>query len=473
MHIASQFLAASLRNATDDARARFCRALRGALRRQAVPDPEEAGRRLTNDVLTARHYVSEEFASHVALAEQALRLAALFHDLGHLPFSHDFEAGLEQYWHELSDDDKRNSPLASLLEQRVGRTQVHERIGHELSILLFQEIFDDLEPPETREAVQRVLALAHQLLEAGYYSARGEEEGAIYWLHSLIDSDVDCDRSDYLLRDALHHGFDFASYDLTRLLSNLTLALQGDQFIMGIRPQGLSSIESFLLSRFRSNKYGIRHHKVVQVGLGLRHVIGELLRAQPAGIPEFVSDLGDLAGGRVTTHSRRGFLERFRSYDEVWWTAAMRAGIGTSMESEWLRLVCWRAPGPVSLWKRRSEFPVPEAIREWNERLPARSDLAARQRWFEAVTELKASDVLVQQHRFVPWRSTSDGDAIFVVVQPDGSLMSINKLSSLVASLPEAWATEVQVQAFKTSASSATASEVFERLTEATEGSGV
>lgn len=48
-------------------------------------------------LLTAPQGTAQERAA-ITLAEQSLRLAAFFHDLGHLPFSHDFEYGLTTYW---------------------------------------------------------------------------------------------------------------------------------------------------------------------------------------------------------------------------------------------------------------------------------------------------------------------------------------------------------------------------------------
>src|SRR5207245_10044854 len=62
------------------------------------------------------------------ITEAALRLAALFHDLGHLPFSHDFEHALKEYAADVPANQDNG------IKQLLGDVP-HETIGHQLGRL--------------------------------------------------------------------------------------------------------------------------------------------------------------------------------------------------------------------------------------------------------------------------------------------------------------------------------------------------
>src|SRR5690606_11456945 len=59
-------------------------------------------------------------------------------------------------------------------------------------------------------------------------------------------SQLDVDRMDYLLRDALYTGADYGRFQLDRILH--TLALDGEQVV--IHHKGLQAAEEYVLSRY-------------------------------------------------------------------------------------------------------------------------------------------------------------------------------------------------------------------------------
>lgn len=463
MHLASQFLAASLRNTDGNTQEQLLQALKDAVIEAAgkVAQPERAARTLEGQMLVAQHYCPANYRPYLLLAEQGLRLAALFHDLGHLPFSHDFETSLEELWR--APPNNTQSALNSLMKQQQGLFKIHERVGHSLALLLFQDVFAEVESTPQGGAARISFEFAQQILESTEQQPE-PREAAVLWLHSLVDGELDVDRCDYILRDARNHGFEFATYDLSRLLNNLVVAAKGKFFVLAVKPHGLSAVETYLISRYRSHQYGIRHHKVAQVGAALRYSIAHILGQPPNPTVEaFVRDLGglgDISG--LSIDERKDLLNRFTQYDDIWWTNVMRTQ-AEKQHDEWLDLVCWRQSGPWSLWKRTADFPG--QLREFNQRLPEKNNDIAQRRWSATLTDLKDEGILVVRHFFSPWEVDLDSnESTLCIQQKDGKMDSVSKQAPLVRALREAWKDDIQVQAFARSDCQLSAGAVLDRL---------
>ena len=65
-------------------------------------------------------------------------------------------------------------------------------------------------------------------------------------LKTLISSEIDCDRLDYLLRDSYNTGTKYGLVDLERIISALTFSPDGG---IAINPKGIIAIEHFLVLR--------------------------------------------------------------------------------------------------------------------------------------------------------------------------------------------------------------------------------
>lgn len=199
----------------------------------------ELATRIFDTVCDRRHLHHDEAREVVPDEDDTLRywrrvvrLAALCHDLGHLPFSHAAEA--------------------ELLPKGVD----HEAISraHILSPEM-RKIWAAMEPPVTPEHIALL--------------AVGPEEGEAVsaWqaiLSEIITGDVfGADRMDYLLRDSLHTGVAYGRFDHHRLIDTLRILPEprsgpGDDAdrsraaSLGIQRGGVQSAEALLLARYFS-----------------------------------------------------------------------------------------------------------------------------------------------------------------------------------------------------------------------------
>ncbi len=134
-----------------------------------------------------------------------LYASALLHDIGHGPLSHTSEAMFGLKHEEWSATIIREHPLIS---------KELNNLDNELSLKVSNLI----------EGKDKEYTL----------------------IKSLVSSQLDCDRLDYLMRDSNSIGTNYGQIDLERILSALTLAPDGD---LAIDPKGLMAVEHYLVVR--------------------------------------------------------------------------------------------------------------------------------------------------------------------------------------------------------------------------------
>ena len=486
MHLSTRFLSSALENA-DTVLRRTIEALMDTAVSTATagypPARADVVRILTEDGLRAAASVSDDSRAHALLIEQGLRLAGLVHDLGHMPFSHDFEYAVERLLEQHRSEALSRFPALTA----EGNLATHERVGYCLARTLIHKIFDDV--PDRREAdlARASFAIAERILMAEPPADPGlavaahealDQDALWWWLHSLMAGEIDVDRCDYLLRDARNYGFEFASYDLDRLADHLTVVRpRGDRNLLetAVLPQGVSAAESFYLARYRAYAWGPFHHKVSQIAAALQQSILHVLTPIFSGVGgsddlrRFLEDIEAVAAdqrGRLHEDAP-DLLDRLRLYDDGWLMRYIREAALAQRDpvvQPWLDLVCWRKRGPRSLWKRSGEFPGD--LPGFNARLPDLNDPDAAAPWRSGIDELARDQVLIIRHRFSPYgREPGSRSAILKVSDPHGTLRSLTEVSHLTAALPAIWNADVQV--FAASASDPprrSAAEVVERL---------
>lgn len=70
------------------------------------------------------------------------------------------------------------------------------------------------------------------------------------FLKSFMDSELDCDKMDYLLRDSYYCGVKYGVYDVDRLISSFTICYTSNTPRLAIRSGGVQAFEEFVLARY-------------------------------------------------------------------------------------------------------------------------------------------------------------------------------------------------------------------------------
>ncbi len=181
---------------------------------------ESCGRAVTEKELMDPKCLTEECIYH-----KSLRLAALMHDLGTFMFSHTTEMAYIDYGD------------TTHLKNGKGLPDDHENLGS--SIIKNTDYEGGITFILKKYGInpQRISDLV-----------KGVDESIL--ANQILHSEVDCDRMDYLLRDAHYTGLSYGSYDRDYLLYHFQVKTIDNHDILTIRHNALTCVEDFLTSRF-------------------------------------------------------------------------------------------------------------------------------------------------------------------------------------------------------------------------------
>lgn len=472
MHLASRFVVSALENASAVDVAGFFKDVRDQVD-WATLRPQDLDELLAHsgalDALLAVRFSSfvdpsssqgKEDRRLLALIEGGLRLAALFHDLGHLPFSHDTEFALKDFAAAIRAAGK--SLPASTLSIANAKAP-HEEIGHALADVVFRLL------PESKAAARHVYSLAKKILDAPEPNPgmlKHQPVSALQWLHSLVDGEIDVDRADYLLRDGQALGLDFAQYDLDRLAANLVLVRTPERgYTTAVNEPGLAALESYCLTRSRSHQVFVRHHKVCQVGTALRYSCSQFMNTHEADpLKEFLAGLKEL----TTDEERRASLSQYASLDDGWCFQGLRSLQKTpqaDLLSACLDVVLDRAPRLRSIWKRKGDLSETqfESLRERIKEITSAE--AGTLRLQEVRRRLLGRGVLFTLFQFTPYaEDRSTKESVMLIRWRNGNLVPASRMSPLIRGLKDLWAEDIHLYAFAEVSNSITIDEVLELM---------
>lgn len=215
---------------------------------------------------------SEVFKSYKYLITYLLllssvRLCGLLHDIGHLCFGHlseqvleDLARNLESKDENLKDNEKEI--LETLQSLQNNDKKIHEFIGDKLNAIIFDQLEEDIEQSQQDEKEKGFNVLFCRVIQSVLTEIKKEHNGQLNCLHSIVSSDFDADRLDFVIRDGLSSGLIDNTGDTERILLMFCLGRDNGQYRFMPAIQALNDVQEVLIDRYRIYRYLVNHHKV-------------------------------------------------------------------------------------------------------------------------------------------------------------------------------------------------------------------
>ena len=267
------------------------------------------------------------------------RLAALLHDTGHFPFSHEFEESsfiktilsdkdvLSDFWGE--------SDLYRHYASKTNENQKFHFSHEDYSLAVAYKILNDINkknklPVEiddvlslmenhshvTTDRWEKMSGLLFEVLEGrsdsrSNYDKTFISEAIREFFSLMISGEIDVDKMDYLLRDSYFSGAKYGIYNLDHLISTLRIGFDSKTKWVGlaILEKGVVALEDFVYSRFQIYQNMWSHKAVVRCKLLLADAINEVMMSPPIQL-EVKNYMKD--SNKFSVFTDHFFLEKFR-----------------------------------------------------------------------------------------------------------------------------------------------------------------
>jgi HD superfamily phosphohydrolase len=236
------------------------------------------------------YFMAQKAAENLGLKnddKELISCAALLHDIGHGPFSHTLESILRS---------SLNVDHVDLTEKLI--TGEHA---------IFDEVEKDIiHPVSVFEILNKSDIDHHRIIDI----IRGKGDG---YLSELLNSPIDVDQLDYLIRDAYYTGVAYGMIDTERFLQTLTVF--DDK--LAILKKGVGVVENILMARTLMYS-SVYFHKTVRIAeLMLSKAIELMKDHEPFDFfkmtdDELLSNLKNMGGFQQEVATRLKYRKLFK-----------------------------------------------------------------------------------------------------------------------------------------------------------------
>lgn len=221
--------------------------------------------------------------------QEALRVAALFHDIGHPPFSHIIEFTLNKLYNSQNSAYKtlkvdklkkclkqyiECTPVKDLLLDLCGYTRqindpaLHEQIGMHILYNAYGGVLCNLltewSAPSHRKEGDTLRTMYLIMVMEFTFGILMEKTPLLASLHRIIDGPVDADRLDYIIRDSVNSGVNWGNIPYSRMISATKFVYKDNNLQIAFPEKICDDLDDMFINRFKVFQRINYHHKSIK-----------------------------------------------------------------------------------------------------------------------------------------------------------------------------------------------------------------
>lgn len=243
---------------------------------------------------------------------EAIRIVALFHDVGHPPYSHIMENVLgklfefsksyidnEDIFDEAYNKDRvielyeglypfktEKSDIESLLSNEIKfNSALHEKVGLKMLCQSLDEslgnILKDIPSKINDKSKRATIAIYYVVVAEFCVSMLLESNDFFTSLHRIIDGCIDADRMDYVIRDSINSGVNWGTISYKRLLESCQMIKPYKDinlYSIAYPEKMAGDIDDLLITRYKIFARINYHHKSYKTAMILQSLVYELAK---------------------------------------------------------------------------------------------------------------------------------------------------------------------------------------------------